>query len=64
MNDAHEHLDAALWLQHDAAYLYREAGRYRDLGNAWMATAVQNNAAHSARLARHSVEDANRSEVA
>jgi hypothetical protein len=44
--------EAAIWLQGDAEYLYRLADQYRDNGNTFMATVVQNNAAHSANEAR------------
>jgi hypothetical protein len=47
--------ESAAWLQHDAAYLYRMARDYRDRGGIlahWHASLIQNNAAHSARLAR------------
>lgn len=49
--------DWVLWLQHDAAYLTREAMRYRDCGECWLAAMVQRNAAHSARLARQGLGD-------
>jgi hypothetical protein len=44
--------DAAVWLQNDAAYLYRCADLYRADGKNWVATQVQQSAAHSASLAR------------
>ena len=44
--------EAATWLQEDAAYLYRQARIFRDAGNDFLATQVQENAAHSAGLAR------------
>ena len=44
--------DDAIWFQVDAEYLYRLADQYRDNGNTFMATVVQNNAAHSANEAR------------
>ena len=44
--------DAAIWLQNDAAYLYRCADAARAAGDAWLASRVQDNAAHSAKLAR------------
>lgn len=47
--------DAAIWLQHDSAYLYRCAMEYRDRGTGaydWLAAQVQVNAAHSAFIAR------------
>lgn len=48
-------LTGATWYQIDAAYLYREADKIRDRGglaDVWLATLIQNNAAHSARQAR------------
>jgi hypothetical protein len=46
-------IDAALWYQEDARYLYAEAAKYRDVpGNAWLAVRVQATAAASAALAR------------
>lgn len=50
MND--DDKEAAIWLQKDAAYLYRCADAYRNLGDGWLASQVQENAAHSAKLAR------------
>ena len=44
--------EAAVWLQEDAAYLYLKARSFRDAGNDFLATQVQENAAHSAGLAR------------
>lgn len=46
---------AAIWLQEDAAYLYREADKKRgsgELAAAWSATVIQVNAARSAALGR------------
>lgn len=43
------------WFQNDAAYLYEWARIYRDRGqfvDLWLAARVQENAAHSARMAR------------
>jgi hypothetical protein len=51
----HDDRSAAIWLQRDAAYLYAQATKYREQGRAWMATLVQDNAAHSARLARQQI---------
>lgn len=56
-------VQAALWLQEDARYLYAEAAKYRDGGTGryatwtheWLAIKVQNNAAHSARLVRRAL---------
>lgn len=48
-------LDCAGWLQNDAAYLYREAAKKRDStapASDWVATKIQDNAAHSAQCAR------------
>jgi hypothetical protein len=45
----------AIWLQEDAAYLYREADKKRDSGALaadWSATVIQVNAARSAALGR------------
>jgi hypothetical protein len=50
-----ELVDAAIWLQVDAAYLYRFAGQCRDKNNNWVATQIQNNAGHSAELSRIAV---------
>lgn len=50
-----EDLDAAIWLQIDACYLYGWARLYRDRGNPgdeWLAPQVQENAALSAKMAR------------
>lgn len=47
-----ELIDAAIWLQNDAQYLYRMARVHRDTGNKFCAAQVQDNAAHSASLAR------------
>jgi hypothetical protein len=44
--------DEAIWLQNDARYLYLMSGVHRDCGNHWLAKLVQENAAHSAALAR------------
>lgn len=46
-------IDAAIWLQRDAAHLYRFAAviTSRDYDD-WLAVKVQQNAAHSAALAR------------
>ena len=54
-------LEAAVWLQVDAAYLYAQAAAYRDSqapAAHWFATKLQENAAHSAALARAAVERA------
>lgn len=48
-----EDREAAVWFQIDAAYLHRCADAYREQGDDWLAIRVQNNAAHSARMARH-----------
>ena len=53
--------EAATWLQEDAAYLYRQARIFRDAGNDFLATRVQENAAHSAALARAAIVRANSS---
>jgi hypothetical protein len=53
---AQETRHAAIWLQEDAEYLYGCARRYRDAADNWMAARVQENAAHSAALARAEVE--------
>jgi hypothetical protein len=48
-------MECAAWLQNDAAYLYREADIKRDSpkpASDWVATKIQDNAAHSARRAR------------
>lgn len=48
-------LECIIWLQNDAAYLYREAEKKRDSNapaSAWVATKIQDNAAHSAQCAR------------
>lgn len=50
--------EAAIWLQEDAAYLYLKAGIFRDAGNDFLATQVQENAAHSAGLARAAIAKA------
>lgn len=53
-----DQIESALWLQTDAAYLYREAAAARDSGkpaSAFVATMIQDNAAHSARLARQAL---------
>ena len=55
-SNAQESLDAAIWFQEDAEYLYRSARQYRDAGDNWMAARVQENAAHSAALARAELE--------
>lgn len=48
-----ELVDAVLWLQSDARWLYAAAARYRDTpGQGWIAIEVQNNAARSAAGAR------------
>lgn len=50
-----EQIERAIWLQHDAAYLYGEAEKTRSSGkpaSAWVAAKIQDSAAHSARLAR------------
>lgn len=47
--------EAAIWLQNDASYLYNEASNARDSGKPasdFVATKIQENAAHSAKLAR------------
>jgi hypothetical protein len=48
-------LECACWLQQDAAYLYRMAATKRDSdawARDWVATKIQDNAAHSAKRAR------------
>jgi hypothetical protein len=53
-----EQADCAIWLQNDAAYLYREAAKARDSekpASDWVATQIQNNAARSAKLARQAI---------
>lgn len=53
-----EQIECAIWLQNDAAYLYGQAAKVRDGGKPasdWVATQTQNNAAHSARLARQAI---------
>lgn len=48
-------IEWVLWLQRDAAYLYAEAAKARDSGkptSGWVATLIQENAAHSAALER------------
>lgn len=52
MAAAGDDMDAAIWLQKDAAYLYRWAATYRDAGDKWLAREVQANAAYSSKLAR------------
>jgi hypothetical protein len=51
-------IESAIWLQRDAAYLYSMAAAQRDSGKPasdWLASQIQNNAAHSARLARQAI---------
>jgi len=51
--------EAAVWLQVDAAYLYRAADVYRDApASRWVATQVQENAAHSSALSRAAIAKA------
>ena len=51
--------EAAIWLQLDARYLYAQADRYRETpGKRWLACMMQQNAAHSAKLARESADAA------
>lgn len=50
-----EVIDEAIYLQMDAAYLYRMADKTRDSGNPvseWVSIRIQNCAAHSAKMAR------------
>jgi hypothetical protein len=41
-----------IWLQRDAAYLYARAADARERGGEFVACLIQQNAAHSARMAR------------
>lgn len=50
--------DAAIWLQQDSAYLYREADKARDSPKPaydWVARSIQASAAHSAWLSRTTI---------
>lgn len=50
-----EDIDAAIWLQQDAAYLYAQAREKQDhpsLASTWLACRNQEAAAHSSKLAR------------
>lgn len=44
--------EGALWMQADARYLYRVVGQFLAIGDNWVASKVQENAAYSAAMAR------------